>query len=378
MFLLVFCIALSPAHAQSVEPDAAAKAVELEELRTRIRALRLVLERDLTRQDRARAALRDSEQTVARQAAILRETGARLEASRSRLAQLARQRRERDLELQAERDALAGQLRAAHALGRQERMKLLMNQEDPAAVGRVLVYHDYLNRSRLARITRVSALLDEIDTLEVQIVAETSALESASAEQAETVAALERTREQRAAAIAAIEREVLAQGRRLQRMEADEQSLAALLESLADVLADVPAELGTGRVFEELRGALAWPTRGELTGRFGQRREGTGRTRGVLIAAPAGTEVRAIAYGRVAWAGWMPHYGNLMVIEHGNDYFSLYGHNQALLREVGEWVGAGEPIAQVGDSGGQPQSALYFELRKGPTPLNPQQWLVNR
>jgi hypothetical protein len=96
------------------------------------------------------------------------------------------------------------------------------------------------------------------------------------------------------------------------------------------------------------------------------------------VSAPAGSEVRAIAYGRIAWAGWMPHYGNLMVIEHGNEYYSLYGHNQALLREVGEWVGAGEVIAQVGDSGGQARSALYFELRRGRTPLNPQQWLVSR
>jgi septal ring factor EnvC (AmiA/AmiB activator) len=152
----------------------------------------------------------------------------------------------------------------------------------------------------------------------------------------------------------------------------------------SESIAYVTTALATDRahfrltVLEALRGRLDWPARGTVATRFGQVRDGGTRMRGMLIAAPAGAEVRAIAYGRVAWAGWMPHYGNLMVLEHGNEYYSLYGHNQALLREVGEWVGAGEVIAQVGDSGGQARSALYFELRRGRTPLNPQQWLVSR
>lgn len=366
VFLMLLLIAMPPLQAQT--EDAAAKAAELEQLRERIQALRESLERDLTRQGRARAELRDSEQTLARQTAILRDIAARLAGGQRRLADLRRQRRERDAELQRERDALAGQLRSAHALGRQERLKLLLNQEDPATVGRVLVYHEYLNRSRVARIARVAALLADITALEDGIVVETAALEDARDRQQRALAVVERTRSQRASAIAAIEREVRDQGRRLQRMEVDEQALARLLESLADVLADIPGGLGSARAFGELRGSLAWPTQGALTR----------STRGVLITAPAGAEVRSVAYGRVAWAGWMPHYGNLMVLEHGNDYFSLYGHNQVLLREVGEWVRAGEPIAQVGDSGGQPKSALYFELRNGRTPLNPQQWLVTR
>src|SRR5690606_34384195 len=147
---------------------------------------------------------------------------------------------------------------------------------------------------------------------------------------------------------------------------------------LSDLLADVPADLGARAAFGELRGRLGWPARGNVIGRFGQPREAGARWRGVLIGAAAGTDVRAVAYGRVAWAGWMPHYGDLMVIEHGEDYYSLYGHNQSMLREVGEWVDAGDVIAQVGDSGGQSRAALYFELRKGREPLNPQQWFSSR
>lgn len=369
--LLGFC---SAAGAQSGE--AAQRAAELEQLRERIQLLRSTLDADLGRRDAARAALRDSEQTVARHAAILRDIERRLADGRTRLKAIAAERAQRTRELDREHAALAGQLRAAYALGRQERLKLMLNQQDPAAVGRTLVYYDYLNRSRVARIDRVAGLLDEISTLETQAAAEQAALAAAKDEERRALDAFARTRDERAVVIAAIEREVRDRGQRLQRLEADEQALLKLLESLSNLLADVPDELGTGGDFAALRGGLGWPARGGTLTRFGERRDGAPRSRGLLIGAPAGADVRAIAYGRVAWAGWMPHYGNLLVLDHGNDYYTLYGHNQTLLREVGEWVRAGDVIAQVGDSGGQPQPALYFELRKGRTPLNPQQWLA--
>ena len=356
--------------------EAAQRAAELEQLRARIQTLRESLDSELGRRDAARVALRDSEQTVARHAENLRDIDARLNESGRRLAALDRDRGARAAELERERSALAGQLRAAHALGRQERLKLLLNQQDPAAVGRTLAYYDYLNRSRVARIERVAELLDEIAALETRVLDERAALESARADQRRTLDALAQTRDARAAAIAAIERAVRDRGQRLTRLEVDEQALLKLLESLTNLLADVPDALGADRKFATLRGGLGRPTRGRTLVGFGQARDGASRARGILIAAPAGTDVRAIAYGRVAWAGWMPHYGHLLVIDHGDDYYSLYGHNQTLLREVGEWVQAGDTVAQVGDSGGQAQPALYFELRKGRTPLDPQAWFA--
>ncbi|MEX0899249.1 MAG: peptidoglycan DD-metalloendopeptidase family protein [Gammaproteobacteria bacterium] len=371
MLLVVFC---SEAWAQS--GDTAQRAAELEQLRERIQSLRSTLDADLGRRDTARAALRDSEQTIARHAAILRDIEHRLAESRAKLQSIAADRALRERELDREQVALAGQIRAAHALGRQERLKLMLNQQDPAAVGRTLVYYDYLNRSRVARIDRVAGLLEEISALEASAEAEQATLAAAQDAERRALEAFARTRDERAAVIAAIERAVRDRGQRLQRLEADEQALLKLLESLSNLLADVPDELGTGGGFAALRGGLGWPARGGMLTRFGERRDGAPRSRGLLIGASAGSDVRAIAYGRVAWAGWMPHYGNLLVLDHGNDYYTLYGHNQTLLREVGEWVRAGDVIAQVGDSGGQPQPALYFELRKGRTPLNPQQWLA--
>lgn len=363
---MALLVAPSPVPAQE---EATEKAAELERLRERIGALRESLERDLSRQDRARDELRRVEQSVAEQAAGLRALDKRIVAGERRLVALRAERVDHEHRIAGEREALAGQLRAAYALGRQERVKLLLNQEDPAAVGRVLVYYDHFNRARLARIERIAGLMESLSDVVANISAETETLGAERDRSRALLASLERTREQRSTVVTRIENEIRAGGDRLERLEADEKRLVRLLESLADLLADVPAELGAGEPFERLRGRLDWPVTGATV---------AARARGMLFAAPAGREVKAVGYGRVAWAGWMPHYGNLMVVEHDDGYYSLYGHNQALLRAVGEWVHAGDVIALVGDSGGQGQTGLYFELRKGRTPVDARRWLVKR
>ncbi len=319
----VVILLASLATAVFAQDDAARKAAELEQLRDRIGELRESLERDLARKDHARDELRELEQAVAAQAATLRRIDGRIAAGERRISTLRDERAGYERELEAEHAALVGQLRAAYALGRQERIKLLLNQEDPAAVGRVLVYYDYLNRARVARMDRISDLLDSLATVVAGIAEETAALEEEREREREVLATLERTRERRESVVARIEREIRDGGARLERLEVDEQRLVRLLESLTDLLADVPADLGDNIPFRELRGRLRWPVTGSVST----------HSRGVLIAASAGREVAAVGYGRVAWAGWMPHYGNLMVIEHGDGYYSLYGHTQSLLRE---------------------------------------------
>lgn len=361
------------------QPDRAAEAAaELERLRGRIEALRTAMEADLSRRDDARVALRTVERTLAAQAAVLRELDQALQAGARRLSGLEETRARHQRELETERAALAGLLRAAYATGRQERLRLLLNQDDPALVGRMLVYYDHLNRTRVARIERIDALVEQIDDVAADIVAERANLEARRAAQANALAQVERARGQRAEVLVALERELRSRGAELSRLEADEAALQRLLESLNDLLADVPADLGQRRAFNEHRGQLGWPTAGRVLARFGESRSDAGRWRGMLIGADEGTPVRAVAYGRVAWAGWMPHFGNLMVIEHGDGWYSLYGHTRTMLREVGAWVDAGTVIAEVGDSGGQPRPALYFELRRGRDPVNPLPWLASR
>jgi len=160
----------------------------------------------------------------------------------------------------------------------------------------------------------------------------------------------------------------------LASLEADAERLQALLEDLADVLADIPPQIES-TPFAELRGQLPKPVSGPLRARFGDIRSGNARWDGWLIAAEEGREVQAIAYGRVAYSDWLRGYGLIMIIDHGDGFMSLYGHNQALLADVGDWVSPGQAIALVGNSGGETESGVYFQLRRDGETINPARWI---
>jgi murein hydrolase activator len=162
-------------------------------------------------------------------------------------------------------------------------------------------------------------------------------------------------------------------------LEEDEAELQRLISRLEDALADVPPTLREGRPFAELRGQLAWPVNGRVRQGFGDARAGGRmRWRGMLIEAGEGTDVRAISHGRVAYSGWLQHYGLVLVLDHGDGWLSLYGHNRSVYPQVGEWVNPGDVVASVGDSGGRDRSGLYFEIRRGGDPVDPAAWLGRR
>jgi septal ring factor EnvC (AmiA/AmiB activator) len=276
--------------------------------------------------------------------------------------------------LGAERAALASQVRTSYINGRAELPKLVLSQESPAALGRMLVYFDYFNRARSVRIGAVSAEVAELADLGEQgerAAAELAALESAEATQ---VAALERARDERRALVAKLDAGIADSNAKIGKARADEKRLADLVAELTQLMAGFPVD--GDQPFSRLKGKLAWPVPGRLAGEFGQPREGgTVKWTGVLIEASQGAPVRAIYRGRVAFADWLPGLGLLLVLDHGDGYMSLYGHNQALLKEPGDWVSPGETIAQVGDTGGQARPALYFEIRAKGEPQNPHDWI---
>jgi septal ring factor EnvC (AmiA/AmiB activator) len=284
--------------------------------------------------------------------------------------------------------SLAQQIRAAYTIGQQEYVKILLNQQDPAAVSRTLTYYDYFNRARLTRIKSIDTSLAELQKLEEKIQAKTAKLERNQQEQSSEKTQLENTRSQRANVLARLHQQILAKGERLSLMQEDERRLQRLLDSLATAPADdaqTPAdsELATEGTehtpFRTLRGRLQWPSRGKLTTRYGSARKiGKLKWQGVTIRAPEGTEVRAISHGRVAFSDWLRGFGLLTIIDHGDGYMSLYGGNQSLFKEVGDWVEAGEVIAGVGNSGGRKNSALYFEIRHNGKPTNPLKWCRNK
>jgi septal ring factor EnvC (AmiA/AmiB activator) len=263
----------------------------------------------------------------------------------------------------------------SYMTGRQEILKLLLSQEDPADFGRMLVYYDYLNRHRTEQINAVEAQLMRLEQLARESAEVVSELERLRTAQSAEAARLEQQRGERQALIAEINLAIDSSGTRIERMRAEEESLKETLARLAEVLEDFP--VSSDEPFSAQRGRLTYPVEGRIAANFGDFRTSARRIRrtGVLIAADAGTVVRAVYHGRVILSQWASGMGLLVVINHGEGYFTLYGHNAVLLAEPGDWVQAGEPIAEVGDSGGQQGSGVHFEITFNGVPVDPGDWV---
>ncbi len=350
------------------------RVAKLAALRQRIAALRNDLNRVHSRYDALRNELRVSEEAIGRIAGKLHDLNAQLAIQRRKLAALQQQRADLENSIARQRRLLGEQIRAAYAMGRQEYLKILLSQQQPATLGRVITYYDYLNRDRAAHITSLLEAMKQLDVVRRQIETETVRLATLRDQQRQQKADLELNQAARTRLMSRLKHDMRSKSQRLQQMLSDEKELESLVNSLAQALADIPAEPGNQRPFAQMKGRLPWPLRGPIIDHYGARRVGNLRWQGVLIAAKAGQPVRAVSYGRVAFADWLRGYGMLLIIDHGDGYMSLYGHNQTLYKAVGDWVAAGDVIAAAGTSGGDNTNALYFEIRRNGKPTNPSKW----
>lgn len=367
----------APSHAAS--GDAVQKSRELDQVQGRIKALRQSLEEARGRETGARAQIEASERAIGkvtgRIAALERQSG----AAQERLKRLEAERVRQRAGLMQQRQALGRELRASYMAGRSEYLKLLLNQEDPHRLGRMLVYYEYLGRARKARIEGLQSALAELDRVGREIAAESAELDRLQEGLDRERAALEQQRQERREVLAALGREIRTSDQQLKGLLDDERRLQKVLETLRNALADIPVTLGNRAPIGKQRGQLLWPASGKVVASFGSERGlGALKWNGMLIDAPAGASVRAVHHGRVAFADWLRGFGLLMIVDHGDGFMSLYGHNQNLLKEAGDWVEAGEVIATVGQSGGRESPGLYFELRRDGRPTDPQPWLARR
>jgi septal ring factor EnvC (AmiA/AmiB activator) len=177
--------------------------------------------------------------------------------------------------------------------------------------------------------------------------------------------------------LAGLQTRLRQEGTEMQRLAMEEEDLARLIRELTSILSDYP--ISSEEPFSSFKGRLTWPVAGRLMHEFGQPRAGGGvNWNGVVLAAPRGREVRTIYHGRVVFADWLAGLGLLVIIDHGEGYMTLYGYNESILTSAGDWVAPGDVIATVGDSGGQQQASLYFEIRKGTQPVNPRGWVTRQ
>jgi len=351
------------------------KAAELQRLRERMGALRQRLSEARSTRSGLEEQLRTTEVRSGRLAAELRDIERSLDAKAKRLTELRTEKRRVIQGLTSQRTALAAQVRATYMMGRQDYLKILLNQEDPATLGRALTYHGYFSKARAARIHALQQRLERLAHLEDAIRLETNALTQLQERKSERRKELQAEHDNRQEVLARLRQEITQGGRELQRLSENEKQLQRLLDALRDMFADIPGSLDQHTPFASLKGKLPWPVRGPLRFSFGEpRSHGTLKWQGVLISAAPGDTVRAVYHGRVAFADWLRGQGLLLIIEHGDGFMSLYGHNQSLLKETGDWVDPGDPIAIAGDTGGPGEPGLYFAIRRKGVPLNPSAW----
>lgn len=379
ILLLVFALAL-PAWAGAGQDNDTAnyqtQSAELENLRSRIEILRHSLEGAQQQQGDLRARLADAEQAIAALDARLKEHDAQLQTHIRRLHELEAEKGRLQDELDAQSAALGRQLRAAYILGKQDDLKILLNQEDPTRLGRQLVYSDYLNRARMRRIENYSVNLKQLAVVTDSIGQQMATLETLQAAQRDERQLLELGRQTRVQLLAGLSGEISTKNEELTRLLEDERRLQALLPTLQrPVETHEPKISGDSAPFATLKGKLPWPGQGALIAHYDSPRlSGQLKWRGVLIQAAAGAAVRAIAAGRVVFAGELRGFGLLVIIDHGDGYMSLYGYNRELHKKSGDRVEAGETIAAVGSNGAEESTGLYFEIRVHGEPSNPALW----
>ncbi len=370
-------LALYPAasHADALQRQQQEK--NLAEVRASIQQLQKKIRARQGKKSAAEKKLREVETRLGRLQATIRQRQQQITANRHRLSALQQQHGLLQARLAKQRQLLEQQLYSAYVNGQREQIKLLLNQEDPAALGRLSTYFDYINRARTEQIEATRTALVERQALERRIATENQALLSLQQQQESQRQALSNNRARRQQVLRDIRAQLQRQGRKLTQLRSNEQEIEMLISSLAELINDIPDRAVAQTDFASLRGKLQWPTQGRLSNQFGRRRAvGDLLWHGIMLDAPAGREVKAVAGGHVVYADWLQGFGLLIIIDHNDGYLSLYGHNRVLFKEAGDWVSPHEAIAQVGDSGGLEQAALYFELRHRGKPIDPERWCV--
>jgi septal ring factor EnvC (AmiA/AmiB activator) len=351
---------------QTTESDQAR--AKLAEVRVRIAALTTRLGAELKVRDAQAARLRDADLAITAARRRLDELRAQQSAAERRGADLRAERARAESALDAERDALAGEVRAAYMIGRQEQVKLLLNPGDTASAGRMLALYGYFARARSASIEVIHARAARVVAVVAELEAQSAALAVQKAATLADMKELQLARTLRVAALDAVGKQMSSGNRELEQLQREAQAEEALLADLDRVLEDFPVD--SQQSFEQLRGRLPWPVQGRMDpgGRSGLRRNG------VLIDTVHGTKVRAPYFGRVVYADWLQGLGLLLIIGHSGNYMTLYGHAEVLYKSVGDWVAPGDVIAALGDSSGG-AAQLYFEIREGRRAVDPKLWL---
>ncbi len=303
--------------------------------------------------------LKQDEQAIAEAAKKVNQTKASLKVTDEKLAELDTRKVEIDKLKKIQQQTLANQLTSAYLAGNHDYTKMMLNQQNPASIERLLAYYQYLNDARIGSIDKLQATITELNSIEAEQKEQQTKLNALMLEQEQQAQVLTQEQGQRQQTLAQLQRTLNSQGAKLEQLQIEEASLKRVVEQALTAMKANPSMEGLGTINQKLN----WPTQGRIRSSFGSPRSGQVKWKGVILAAPEGQSVTAIASGKVIYADWLRGFGMVMVVDHGKGYMSLYGHAQTLLKNAGDIVNKGETIALVGRSGGQAEPGLYFEVR---------------
>ncbi len=347
---------------------------QLEQIKQQIKQLQKKIDSKRKQYGSAAQALKKTEQKINSAAKILRATQRQIQREERKLGDNRRQEKELQKQQQHHQAILAQQIRSAYSSGRQEYLKLLLNQEEPAKLGRVITYYDYLNKARTRSIQQLGKTLVELQQVRSNIEANIKQLaileQSQKAEQQRLIS----LKSQREKEVKQLARSIASEDKKLANLKENEEELQSLLLQMQQALREIIQQQDLDGL-AKVKGKLSWPLKGRVALNYGETINKGMRSNGIRIAAREGQEVAAVFHGRVVFSDWLRGFGLLLIIDHGQGYMSLYGNNQSLFKEVGDWVEAGELVSTVGQSGGQKSPGLYFEIRHQGKARDPRQWI---
>lgn len=372
LFALLACLAVTPL---SSADDKSVKEKQLKTLLGKIDKLQQAIDVKEDSKSRYIKQLKTIERSVGKVNLKIRKIDDQIKTKKAELAALRATRLEHQRRLSRENEYLAQQVYSAFTLGSQEKVKLLFSQQKPQTLQRNLVYYQYFSNARVALINTVQTSIDKIIETEGLIRQAQLDLQNNQQALAAQREQLKKDLGKRRTIITSLDKQLKSQGGNLSRLEDEATQVQNLIKSIQEIFNEAPDVEVSRKAFAKLKGKLAWPVDGKVRRLYGRNKPLSNlRWQGVVIEAKSGSQVMAVSHGRVAFADWLRGLGNLIIIDHGNSYLSLYGHNESLFKGAGEWVEAGEVISSIGSSGGQKKPGLYFEIRKKGKPQNPTGW----
>lgn len=370
--ILVAAIAAMPSFAQEVSAEEAQ--AKLAELQQSIEDMKKELEAVKDNRGQLLMDLQDNETEISELQDKIDDIKTQLGTQEQSLRKLQEDKSLILAEQNSQKKHVAQQVKAVYQLGGQSNLKLLLNQDGPEKVSRVLKYYDYFLAARTTQLNTYQENLDRLSKIEPEILRTNDSLQRNQNTLQTQYEDLKNKQSERQKTLALLEKSINSKDQQLTQLTKDRSAIEKVLERVSSFVSDIPFRR-SGEPFAKSRGKLSWPVNGKIANRYGSYRvAGKLKWDGVLISANEGSAVNAVHQGRVVMADYLRGQGLLIIVDHGGGYLSIYAHNRTLHKKTGDWVEAGELIASVGNSGGLSTSGLYFEIRQNGKPVNPGRW----